>query len=118
MHLAREQPGVLDRANRTCGRSLEGVLMRRHGHNLNNRRRTPTYNSWRAMVERCTYSRHPFYPDYGGRGITVCDRWRRSFAAFLSDMGVRPTGHTLDRIDVDGDYGPGNCRWSTVKQQR
>jgi hypothetical protein len=92
--------------------------MRRHGHSPNNRRRTPTYNSWRAMVERCTYPPHPFYADYGGRGIAVCDRWRHSFAVFLADMGARPVGHTLDRLDVDGDYEPGNCRWSTVKQQR
>jgi hypothetical protein len=92
--------------------------MRRHGHSPSNRRRTPTYNSWRAMVERCTYPPHPFYADYGGRGIRVCDRWRHSFAVFLADMGARPVGHTLDRLDVDGDYEPGNCRWSTVKQQR
>jgi hypothetical protein len=92
--------------------------MRRHGHSPNNRRRTPTYNSWRAMVERCTYPPHPFYADYGGRGIAVCDRWRHSFAVFLADMGARPVGHTLDRVDVDVDYEPGNCRWSTVKQQR
>lgn len=89
-----------------------------HGHRGHeNGQRTPTYNSWRAMIERCTYARHPFYPDYGGRGINVCDRWRR-FAAFLEDMGERPAGHTIDRDDVDGHYEPGNCKWSDRYQQR
>jgi hypothetical protein len=75
------------------------------------------YNSWRAARERCTYPRHPFYADYGGRGIAVCARWA-SFDAFFADMGERPAGTTLDRVDVDGDYEPANCRWSTSKAQR
>lgn len=87
-----------------------------HGHSCG-RKRSPTYNSWRAMIYRCTYERHPFYPDYGGRGITVCDQWRK-FASFLADMGERPTGMTLERIDVDGDYAPGNVRWADAYAQR
>lgn len=69
------------------------------------------------MIYRCTYPRHPFYPDYGGRGITVCDEWR-TFSNFLSDMGERPDGMTLERDDVDGNYEPGNVRWADTYTQR
>jgi hypothetical protein len=78
---------------------------------------SPTYNSWRAMRERCLRPDSQSYPNYGGRGITICDRWRNSFVNFLADMGERPNGHTLDRIDVNGNYEPGNCRWATNKRQ-
>lgn len=89
-----------------------------HGHRGHrNNQRTPTYNSWRAMRERCYYPPHPFYPDYGGRGVLVCDAWR-SFVAFLADMGERPFGYTLDRIDTNDHYYPGNCEWSTPARQR
>lgn len=90
-----------------------------HGHRgATNGERTPTYNSWRAMVERCTRPAHPFFESYGGRGIRVCERWRHDFAAFLADMGERPAGLTLDRINVDGDYCPENCRWADRFAQR
>lgn len=69
------------------------------------------------MIYRCTYERHPYYPDYGGRGITVCDRWR-TFANFLADMGIRPEGLTLERVDVDGNYEPGNVTWADNYAQR
>lgn len=69
------------------------------------------------MRERCEYPRHPFYPLYGGRGIRVCTRWR-SFELFLADMGERPAGLTLDRIDPEGDYEPDNCRWASKWAQR
>ena len=76
---------------------------------------TSTYQSWRHMHSRCRPN-HPRYADWGGRGIVVCSRWQ-SFSAFLVDMGERPLGTTIDRIDNDGDYELSNCRWATPKQQ-
>lgn len=77
---------------------------------------TPTYHSWSNMIQRCTNPNTPKYEYYGGRGIEVCGQWRE-FAQFYADMGERPDGMTLDRIDSDGDYEPGNCRWATKTQQ-
>lgn len=75
------------------------------------------YRSYRAMLARCTDNKHPEFSHYGGRGILICDRWKSGFAAFLADMGERPQGTTLDRIDVDGMYEPSNCRWATIADQ-
>ena len=78
---------------------------------------TPTYNSWAAMKQRCFYEKNIGYSSYGGRGITVCDKWL-TFEGFFEDMGIRPDGTTLDRYpDSDGNYEPGNCRWATPIQQ-
>lgn len=78
---------------------------------------TPTYKSWAAMLARCRNENHQAFADYGGRGVAVCERWQR-FENFLADMGKRPSGRTLDRIDVDGNYEPTNCRWATPAEQR
>ena len=78
---------------------------------------TRTYASWRAMRVRCHNRNTAAWKDYGGRGVTVAPEWD-DFAVFLTDMGERPEGKTLDRIDPAGNYGPGNCRWATPLEQR
>lgn len=77
---------------------------------------TPTYVSWVGMIQRCTNPKTPSYKHYGGRGITVCTRWRK-FEQFFADMGERPKDRSLDRIDSNGNYEPGNCRWATKSTQ-
>lgn len=77
---------------------------------------TPTYRSWKSMRRRCENENDPSFSRYGARGIEVCEQWR-SFENFVNDMGVRPDGTSLDRIDVNGNYEPGNCRWASPVEQ-
>ena len=78
---------------------------------------TPTYTSWIAMKQRCLNKKHPAYHKYGELGITICDRWKDSFVNFYTDMGARPEGKTLDRIDGFEGYYKENCRWATATEQ-
>jgi hypothetical protein len=106
---------------RSCGCARKaGVLAAVMTHGATSRDgHMPEYHVWQVMNQRCHLPSSRGYALYGGRGITVCDRWRHDFAAFIADMGRRPgPGYSLDRIDNDGHYGPGNVRWATPKEQQ
>lgn len=105
----------------SCGclsRELSAERATTHGLCVNNNTNgNRTYVSWKSMKQRCYDPNKDNYADYGGRGIRVCERWRDNFENFLSDMGERPPGTTIDRFNSDGDYKPSNCRWADLSTQ-
>ena len=107
--------GCATRRNRAA-KKWSGTGQLRHGH-ASGGYTTRTWRTWQSMCRRCESSYMARFENYGGRGIRVCDRWVNSFEAFLEDMGERPLRMSLDRIDVNGNYEPGNCRWATPSQQ-
>jgi hypothetical protein len=113
------KPSVIaDGKGQYCSKACRAVGIRTHGETAGGGKHSSEYRAWSSIKTRCLNPADPHYPDYGGRGITICDRWRYDFAAFLADMGRKPSPRlSIDRIDNDGNYEPGNCRWATTKQQ-
>jgi hypothetical protein len=113
------QETIVRGAHLRSGRIMScGCLMGNttHGHTAGGRF-SPTFTSWDCMKQRCLNPNHKHFSYYGGRGITVCQSWTNSFEQFLSDVGERPEGKTLDRIDSNGNYEKSNVRWATPKEQ-
>lgn len=107
---------------RSCGclfTEVAKTIRLKHGDKLE-RAVAPEYRAWTNMITRCTNPKHNRWQHYGGRGISICERWRHSYEAFLADVGRRPSpGHSIDRYpDMDGNYEPGNVRWATGHEQR
>jgi len=103
---------------KSCGCLVADIRRENPSHVTHGLRHTPEYDAWASMKQRCLNPNHPKYDRYGGRGISIHKEWLDDFSVFYEDMGPRPDdGHSLGRIDNDGDYSPGNCRWETARQQ-
>lgn len=100
---------------KSCG--CLGTELRRKSKTKHGMLNSREYYSWNAMINRCYQKNNVGFKNYGGRGIKVCKKWRNSFEAFYKDMGPRPKGHSLDRIDVNKGYSKSNCKWSSHKEQ-
>jgi hypothetical protein len=116
--MVRVRKSNLENGNTSsCGclrKELQSERNTTHGQS-----RSPEYRIWESMRRRCTDPKTVGFENYGGRGITVCERWRTSFEAFFEDMGRRPSArHTIDRLDSNGNYEPGNCEWRTMIEQQ
>lgn len=106
---------VVKGVTRSCGCLQKERSGKKVRHGMT---QTKVYHAWEAMISRCYRVKNASYLNYGGKGITVCERWRTSFELFFLDVGHPPSAaHTLDRIDSFGNYEPGNCRWATWKEQ-
>jgi hypothetical protein len=117
--LVVETSSLVSQNTKSCGCLRRDVTIARA--TKHRKRHLPEYRTWQNMIQRCTNQNRNGYADYGGRGIRVCGRWldpENGFLNFLEDMGLRPTEkHSIDRIDVDGNYEPSNCRWTTDWEQ-